>query len=1083
MRSRWRRIRAVPRGRRRFLAGAAAVALVATACAAGILSEASRASGISSVTDYAAPGGDPWGTGFDKSGRVWVALPGCDPSPSCSNTTPPGKLGLFDPSTSTWIVRVSLPSGYGQPLFVQVDSAGNVWFTMPVTNAIGEYNPASATVSQWPVPTAGGGPWDLAIDSSGNIWFTEHYVNKIGSFNPATQTFKEISTPATNSYPYGITIDHSGNVWFTENNDAVALIAEYTASAVLPKLNEYKIRNTNTAGTGLTPHLIIIGPNGNPWWSEGWVSGIGTLNLSAATPGTNNGVTEYFYTPSCSSCGSHTSGISADTLGSIWVDDSLQNTFGSISTSGGPFTFYNSPSGGHPHDGLNVDSQNRIWFNEEFANKLAEAIQSGSPPPTTTTAASTTTTSTTVPPGATLAADTFHRANQALWGAASDGLSWGGDANTASAFSISGDAGLVSNTGGTSFSAVLGPSTTDEEAFATVDMSVFSGGNWGDVLRWTDGNDWYKAYIDGASLILQKKVAGNAAILASVPFSPTGGTSYTIHFRIVGSTLFANVWPSTSSEPAGWMVTATDASLTSGFSGMRFLTQAGTATVTNFSADNPDGSPPPTTTTTSASTTTTSTSTTTTVPSTTTTVPSTTTTSPTSTTTTTVPPSTTTTSTSTSTTTTVPPTTTTVPSGGGNLAADTFRRANQSLWGTASDGLSWGGDANTIGAFSISGNAGSVSNTGSASYSAVLGPSATDSEVYATTTMSAFSNGNWGDVLRWTDGNNWYKAYIDGSSLFLQKKVAGNTTMLASVPFTASAGTSYTIHFRVVGSTLSANVWPSTAAEPAGWMVTATDNSFSSGFSGLRFLAHGATVTVTGFSADVPGGGSPPPSTTTTSPSTSTTTVAPTTTTVPSSTTTTSTTLPGGGGVLAGDTFQRANRALWGTASDGLNWGGDANTIAAFSISGNAGLVSNTGSASYSAVLGPSATDSEVYATATMSVFGSSNWGDVLRWTDGNDWYKAFIDGSNLFLQKKVAGSTTILASVPFTASAGTSYTIHFRVVGSTLSANVWPSTATEPAGWMVTATDTSFTSGFCGLRFLTQAGTATISSFQAKTA
>ena len=33
----------------------------------------------------------------------------------------------------------------------------------------------------------------------------------------------------------------------------------------------------------------------------------------------------------------------------------------------------------HPHDGLNVDSHNRIWFTEEFANKLAEAMQNGIP--------------------------------------------------------------------------------------------------------------------------------------------------------------------------------------------------------------------------------------------------------------------------------------------------------------------------------------------------------------------------------------------------------------------------------------------------------------------------------------------------------------------------------------------------------------------------------------------------------------------------------------------------------------------------------------------------------------------------------
>jgi hypothetical protein len=90
--------------------------------------------------------------------------------------------------------------------------------------------------------------------------------------------------------------------------------------------------------------------------------------------------------------------------------------------------------------------------------------------------------------------------------------------------------------------------------------------------------------------------------------------------------------------------------------------------------------------------------------------------------------------------------------------------------------------------------------------------------VYATGSLSSFSNSNFGAVLCWTDGNNWYKAFIDGASLFIQKKVAGTATILASVPFTATAGTSYTIHFRAVGATLTANVWAASGSEPSGWM-------------------------------------------------------------------------------------------------------------------------------------------------------------------------------------------------------------------------------------------------------------------------
>src|SRR5438067_3874631 len=227
--------------------------LVASGAAVGAVigaaTTSASASGINSVVDYKVPAGrDPWGTAFDASGRVWVALPGCDPAPSCASSTPPGKLALFDPTTSTWPTTVSLPAGYGQPLFVEVDGAGKVWFTMPVTNSIGVYDPVARTVRQWPVPTAASGPWDLAMDSNGKIWFTEHFVNKIGAFDPTSLTFQEVSTPATNSDPYGIAVDGADNIWFTENTDSVALIGEYTNLGIL---KEYRIRTGSTGGTGL----------------------------------------------------------------------------------------------------------------------------------------------------------------------------------------------------------------------------------------------------------------------------------------------------------------------------------------------------------------------------------------------------------------------------------------------------------------------------------------------------------------------------------------------------------------------------------------------------------------------------------------------------------------------------------------------------------------------------------------------------------------------------------------------------------------------------------------------------------------
>jgi hypothetical protein len=189
------------------------------------------------------------------------------------------------------------------------------------------------------------------------------------------------------------------------------------------------------------------------------------------------------------------------------------------------------------------------------------------------------------------------------------------------------------------------------------------------------------------------------------------------------------------------------------------------------------------------------------------------------------------------------------PPSGQVIAQDTFQRPNQSRWGTASDGHAWGGDANTVSGFSIAANAGQVASTGGATYSATLGPAATDAEVLFSGSMTSYSNSNLGSVLRWTSGNSWYKAYIAGSSLVVQKKVAGVTMTLRSVPFAASPGTSYTLRFRAVGTTLYAKVWPSASTEPGGWMITVADLSLASGYCGLRMLANGVTARYTSFEA------------------------------------------------------------------------------------------------------------------------------------------------------------------------------------------------------------------------------------------
>ena len=195
----------------------------------------------------------------------------------------------------------------------------------------------------------------------------------------------------------------------------------------------------------------------------------------------------------------------------------------------------------------------------------------------------------TIPPQTTpiLAQGDFHRLDQPLWGVASDGQTWGADANALHVFSMANGTGQIANGVGP-FNAVLGPTGTNVEVVLSGRVNQFAGGaNLGAVVRWRDPHDWYKAFIDGTHLVLLKCLNGTAIQLASTPFRAQGGIAYRIRLRANGAALFVKVWPSRVEEPTAWMLIASDLSLTSGQAGIRVVLQRETIMqIVSFQATN-----------------------------------------------------------------------------------------------------------------------------------------------------------------------------------------------------------------------------------------------------------------------------------------------------------------------------------------------------------------------------------------------------------------------------------------------------------------------------------------------------------------
>lgn len=184
---------------------------------------------------------------------------------------------------------------------------------------------------------------------------------------------------------------------------------------------------------------------------------------------------------------------------------------------------------------------------------------------------------------------------------------------------------------------------------------------------------------------------------------------------------------------------------------------------------------------------------------------------------------------------------------------DTFTRANQSGWGTASGGGTY---TTLVGAptLSIASNEGKA--TGIASDFAVyLGGTITDSEALVRFSNSDAPSNNTGIYLRFADANNFYRCFASATTLSIDKKVAGTFTAgIGTSAFATTSNTFYWIRFHVQSNNLLARIWADGSGEPGTWSINITDNSLTSGHVGLGAFqnATGDTVNFDRFTAYAP---------------------------------------------------------------------------------------------------------------------------------------------------------------------------------------------------------------------------------------
>lgn len=356
--------------------GSVALALV-------LLNGQHNARAFNAITETSTTQG-PWGLAFDKSGNTWVAEPNCDPEPACAPPLLAGSLGQYKTADDSH-VKDFIPSKAYVPTFVAVDGSGNIWFTDPSNNAIGELVPGSNTWTEFTAPTVNAQPYDLIFDGAGNLWFTERGTGHIGFYNPGTKTFQENAvTGGSTADLYGITYDAAKNiVWFAEN--AAAKVGSFTATA-----NGILGGNAITLkGVANPTHQITIGNSDDVWYSEGNASQVGEIPGGTGTP------KEF---PVCAPpCSTFIGGIGVDSTNTVWFNDANNKRVGALTPATGQVVWTTPPNGNHPQDGLAVDSSNNVWFTDQYGHFLGVIPAGTQPTPTPSGTATGTPTGTPTP--------------------------------------------------------------------------------------------------------------------------------------------------------------------------------------------------------------------------------------------------------------------------------------------------------------------------------------------------------------------------------------------------------------------------------------------------------------------------------------------------------------------------------------------------------------------------------------------------------------------------------------------------------------------------------------------------------------
>jgi len=270
---------------------------------------------------------------------------------------------------------------------------GNIWFT-DFRGYIGMITPAGA-ITEYPTLTADSEPEGITAASDGRLWFTEEYASKVGAIT-TSGAISEYATAIGNSAPFAIIDRGDGTVWYTglatgsleslpltggtptvqlsPGNTGFAGIAVAPNHDIFFANGSDQVVRLSNPGSDATlaevtlpsdPQFIVLGPDGNLWFTE-----TGTSQIGAVSPLGFNSVTQY----STLSLPSGPFGITVGTDGALWFTEEKSNRIGRITTSG-DVTEYQLPGFTNVDlGGIAMAKDGSLWFGERSSGAIGHLV-------------------------------------------------------------------------------------------------------------------------------------------------------------------------------------------------------------------------------------------------------------------------------------------------------------------------------------------------------------------------------------------------------------------------------------------------------------------------------------------------------------------------------------------------------------------------------------------------------------------------------------------------------------------------------------------------------------------------------------